>query len=93
MSQRTIRFALLSLILMLAVGAPSLALAHGGHSGPSQTFTQMVGPYELAITIEIPSSAPAPLYLDILPQSDIGGATLSFRAVPRGQSVSSLPAW
>jgi len=90
MSRRTLRFALL--ILMIPVlAAPALALAHGGHVGPSQTFTQAVGPYELAITIEIPSAAPAPLYLDILPQSDIGGATLSFRTAPRGQSFDGAP--
>jgi hypothetical protein len=91
MSQRTLRSALLILIIVLAVAAPALALAHGGHAGPSQTFTQAVGPYELAITIEIPSAAPAPLYLDILPQSDIGGATLSFRTAPRGQSFDGTP--
>lgn len=68
-----------------------LGVCHGGHAGPAQTFTQAIGPYELAITIEIPSSAPAPLYLDILPQSDIGGATLSFRTVPRGQSFDRAP--
>jgi hypothetical protein len=91
MSQRIARTALAILILICTIGLPSLALAHGGHSGPAQTFTQAVGPYELAITIEIPSAAPAPLYLDILPQSDIGGATLSFRAVPRGQSFDGAP--
>ena len=91
MSQRTIQFALLILIMVLALAAPALALAHGGHAGPSQTFTQAIGPYELAITIEIPSAAPAPLYLDILPQSDIGGARLSFRTAPRGQSFDGTP--
>ncbi len=91
MSQRMIRFALLILIVVVAISGPGLALAHGGHAGPAQTFTQAIGPYELAITIEIPSAAPAPLYLDILPQSDIGGATLSFRAVPRGLSFDGAP--
>jgi hypothetical protein len=91
MSRRMIRYALLLLMTILALAAPGLALAHGGHAGPSQTFTQAIGPYELAITIEIPSAAPAPLYLDILPQSDIGGATLSFRTAPRGQSFDRAP--
>jgi len=91
MSQRIARFALMICILAFGITMPSLALAHGGHTGPAQTFTQAVGPYELAITIEIPSAAPSPLYLDILPQSDINGATLSFRAVPRGQPFDGAP--
>ena len=91
MSKRIRRVALFILTLAAALGAPALALAHGGHAGPMQTFTQAVGPYELAITIEIPSAAPAPLYLDILPQSDIGGATMAFRVVPRGQSFDNAP--
>ena len=85
MSHRIIRAALATLMLMLALALPGLALAHGGHTGPAQTFTQDIGPYEIAITIEIPSGAPAPLYLNIAPQEDVGGVTMQFRAVPRGQ--------
>jgi len=70
---------------------PARAMAHAGHSGPLQTYTQSVGPYELAITIEMPPSVPAPLYLDISPQTDIGGTTITFRAVPRGQSFTNAP--
>ncbi len=70
---------------------PIRALAHGGHTGPMQTFTQAIGPYELAITVEIPAVTPAPLYLDIMPQTDIAGATLVFRAAPRGQSLDNAP--
>ncbi len=86
MSRRNIRAFLSLLVLLLAIGLPGLALAHGGHTGPSQTFTQDLGPYEVAITIEIPSGAPATLYLDVAPQRDMGGTTLRFRAAPRGQS-------
>ena len=86
MSRRNIRAFLSLLILLFGAGLPGLALAHGGHTGPSQTFTQDLGPYEVAITIEIPSGAPAPLYLNVAPQRDMGGATLRFRAAPRGQS-------
>jgi hypothetical protein len=78
----------------MAVGLvlwPAHAMAHAGHSGPLQTYTQSVGPYELAITIEMPPSVPAPLYLDITPQTDIGGTTITFRAVPRGQSFANAP--
>jgi hypothetical protein len=92
MSQRSARSALVMVVLLLAVAVPGLVRAHGGHTGPSQTFTQALGPYEVAITIEIPSAAPAPLYLDVLPQSDIAGATLTFRAVPRGQPFDGAPA-
>jgi hypothetical protein len=79
------------MILAMIVVAPGRALAHGGHSGPSQTFTQLIGPYEIAITVEIPPSAPSPLYLDILPQEDVSGATMQFRAVPRGAPFEGAP--
>ena len=77
--------------LALALLAPAAALAHGGHAGPSQTFTQAVGPYELAITVELPASLPAPLYIDLAPQEDIAGATIQFRAAPRGQPFDGAP--
>jgi hypothetical protein len=77
---------------VLALLAPAHAQAHAGHTGPAQTFTQDVGPYELSITIEIPSATPAPLYLDIMPPDDIGGATIELRVVPRGQSFANAPA-
>ncbi|HEU5101784.1 MAG TPA: hypothetical protein VFU22_22340, partial [Roseiflexaceae bacterium] len=79
------------LIIALAIILPGRALAHGGHTGPSQTFTQQFGPYEVAITVEIPPSTPAPLYLDVAPQQDMDGVTMRFRAVPRGQSFDSAP--
>lgn len=82
------------LLVAIAVGLvlwPARAMAHAGHSGLLQTYTQAVGPYELAITIEMPPSVPAPLYLDISPQTDIGGTTITFRAVPRGQSFANAP--
>jgi hypothetical protein len=91
MSQRVLSGALLFIVAALAISVPGYALAHGGHTGPSQTFTQEIGPYELAITVEIPSAAPAPLYLDIAPQDDAGGVTMRFRAVPRGQSFDGAP--
>ena len=80
------------LVAMLALLAPARALAHGGH-GPAniQTFTQAVGPYELAVTLELPLSVPSPLYLTIAPQGDVAGTTMQFRAVPRGQSFEGAP--
>lgn len=88
---RVLFWALL-LTVLLVLSVPSQALAHGGH-GPTavQTFTQAVGPYELAITVEIPPSAPAPLYLTITPQSDVAGTTMTFRAAPRGLSFDGVP--
>jgi hypothetical protein len=79
------------LIAIVALLAPSSVLAHGGHTGPSQTFTQAVGPYELAVTLELPSSAPSPLYIDVAPQEDMAGVTMRFRAVPRGQPFDGAP--
>ncbi len=91
MPQSTLRAALLTIVAVLVGFVPGLALAHGGHTGPTQTFTQAIGPYELAITVEIPSGAPAPLYLDIAPQQDMAGATMRFRAAPRDQSFDGAP--
>jgi hypothetical protein len=76
--------ALLLVALVLSL-APSSASAHGGHNNPIQTFTQAIGPYEVAVTVEIPPAVPAPLNLSIVPPNDIGEATFQFRAAPRGQ--------
>jgi hypothetical protein len=47
--QRLLNRALLIAILALLLAGPGRALAHGGHTGPMQTFTQQFGPYEIAI--------------------------------------------
>jgi hypothetical protein len=75
---------LLLLWVLLATLAPNIALAHGGHVSPIQTFTQQVGPYGLAITIELPTAVPSPLYLVVTPQGEIDQATIRIQAVPRG---------
>src|SRR5436190_15941506 len=91
MPQRLLNRALLIAILALVLVVPGRALAHGGHTGPMQTFTQQLGPYEIAITVEIPPTTPSPLYLDIAPQQDMAGATMQFRVAPRGQSFDGAP--
>lgn len=78
------RIRILLLSILLATLTPSIAMAHGGHISPIQTFTQSVGPYELAITVELPTAVPSPLYLVVTPQGEIGQTTLQIRAVPRG---------
>ena len=83
---------LLVLALVMAALLPPRALAHGGHqSAGLQTFTQMVGPSELAITAEMPLSVPAPLYLTLVSQQSMAGVTVTFRAAPRGFSLDGAP--
>ena len=89
--QRRLNRALLIAILALVLVVPGRALAHGGHTGLMQTFTQQFGPYEIAITVEIPPTTPSPLYLDIAPQQDMAGVTMRFRVAPRGQSFDATP--
>src|SRR5215207_11324874 len=89
--QRLMNRALLIAILALVLAVPGRALAHGGHTGPMQTFTQQFGPYEIAITVEIPPTTPSPLYLDIAPQQDMAGVTMRFRIAPRGQPFDGAP--
>jgi hypothetical protein len=85
--KRSIGCAML-LALLLAALVPPRAFAHGGHQAAGmQTFTQMVGPYELAITVEFPLSVPAPLYLTLVSPQALTGATITFRAAPRGLSL------
>jgi hypothetical protein len=89
--KRSISCAIL-LALLLAALAPPRAFAHGGHqSAGMQTFTQMVGPYELAITVEFPLSVPAPLYLTLVSPQALTGTTITFRAAPRGLSLDDAP--
>jgi hypothetical protein len=80
------------LLAVLAIAWPAAVLAHGGHVGPTQTFTQAVGPYELTITIEVPQAAPAPLYLIVAAPPDLGDAAIVLRATPRGQSLANAAA-
>jgi len=75
---------LIALVLLL----PSGAAAHGGAPSSTQTFTQAIGPYKLAITTQIPQGAPAPLLLTIASQDGFGGATIALR----GQSFANAPA-
>src|SRR5215207_7981163 len=91
MSQRLLNRGLLIVILALVLVGPGRALAHGGHTGPMQTFTQQFGPYEIAITVEIPPTTPSPLYLDIAPQQDMAGVTMRFLVAPRGQPFDGAP--
>jgi hypothetical protein len=79
-----ILFRLLLVWVFLGLLFPPAVRAHGGHVSPIQTFTQQVGPYELAITIELPTAVPAPLYLVITPQGAEEQLRMQFRAVPRG---------
>lgn len=92
MSKRAHLFQAFLLAALLAYVAPARVLAHGGHTPTDvQTLTQAIGPYELAVTLELPPSVPSPLYLTITPQNDLGDATMTFRAVPRGQPFDGAP--
>jgi hypothetical protein len=90
--RRPFRTLLVLPLIGLALILPASAAAHGGAPGSAQTFTQAIGPYELAITIQIPQGAPAPLLLAIAPQDDMSDTTISLRVAPRGQSFANAPA-
>lgn len=80
----------LLLAALLAALPIAPALAHGTHAGAAQTFTQAVGPYELAITLEnTVTPTPAPLFLSVAPQQPLGDAVVSLRAAPRGQPLDT----
>lgn len=84
------RLALLVLIGVLVF--PAIASAHGGVAdGHTQTFTQVLGPYELAITLGTPTTGAGPLLIDILPQRDPVPRTITLRAALRGQSFEGKP--
>ena len=79
-------------LLLMGLLLPSQVWAHSGHGPAStQTFTQTVGPYELAVTIESPFVVPSTVYLTAVPQYDFGEALITYRAVPRGQSFPAEP--
>jgi hypothetical protein len=81
---------LIALLLLLLPAAT--ALAHGTHSGATETFTQSVGPYELTITLEnTVTPTPAPLFLTVAPQSPLGDAVVELRAAPRGLPLEAAP--
>ncbi|HEU5088114.1 MAG TPA: hypothetical protein VFT99_11730 [Roseiflexaceae bacterium] len=78
------QFPVLLVALLAALLIPSAVSAHGGHVSTTQTFTQDVGPYEIAVTAELPPTVPSTLYLNVTPPADIGDATITLQAVPRG---------
>lgn len=87
------RYSLPALIgLLLALLAPPAIHAHVGDSGPIQTITQSIGPYEISITFELPPAVPAPLFLSISSREDLEGALLTLRAAPRGKSLANAEA-
>jgi hypothetical protein len=90
MNARALPRTLLIAFLLLLLPAAT-ALAHGTHTGAAETFTQSVGPYELAITLEnTVTPTPAPLYLTVAPQAPLGDAVVELRAAPRGQRLHAL---
>lgn len=83
---------LLPLLLLVVALVPGTALAHGGHGPASiQTFGQEIGPYDISVTVELPFVVPSTVYLTTVLQEDIGEATITFRAAPRGQSFENGP--
>lgn len=87
-----IRALMLLPAILLALTLPGVAHAHVGDAGPIQTITQAVGPYELAVTIELPPAVPAPLFISIASREDLGGAVLTLRAAPRGLALDDAAA-
>jgi hypothetical protein len=83
---------LLGVLVCLMGLAPQTAYAHGGVvEGPQRTYLQAIGPYELTVTVEIPLSVPAILFVDIVPRDDVGAATITLRAAPRGLPFDQAP--
>jgi hypothetical protein len=78
---------LLALAALLLV--PGSVSAHVGDGGPIQTVTQAVGPYELAVTFELPPAVPAPLFISIAAREDLGGTVFALRAAPRGGALAN----
>ena len=69
--------------------APEHAWAHGGgESGPTQTFTQDIGPYPTTVILEMPPTAPAQLHIAIRPPSSDNTLSFTLRVVPRGQPIT-----
>jgi hypothetical protein len=90
-NKRWISYTIIAALLIAAL-APPRVFAHGGHQAAGmQTFTQMVGPYELAVTVELPLATPAPLYLTLVSPQNLAGTTVTFRAAPRGYSFEGAP--
>lgn len=84
------RGALIGVFIALFLPLTS-ARAHSDFDGPRQSFTHMVGPYTLVVTLEMAGVVPGPVFVDIVPQTALGDVTLQLRAVPRGQPFSGAP--
>lgn len=81
---------MLLLVASMLLLLPAHTQAHAGHTGPTQTFAQSIGPYNIVITVELPTALPAPLYLDVVGQGIADEVQLDLRVVPRGDSFANV---
>ncbi len=72
---------------------PIAVSAHGALLvGFPQTIVQAIGPYELAVTMQVPKTLPAPLAVQIAPEQQFGEAvTVALWVLPVGLSLPMLP--
>lgn len=78
--------------LCLTLLLPGRVLAHGNEgTGTIQTFTQVIGTYEIAIAVETPPLVPASLHLTVMPPDTIGTAIIRLGAAPHGGSFDGAP--
>jgi len=86
------RFILL-LVAAIALLLPVPASAHGASpAGTPQTIVQGIGPYELAVTMQVPKTLPAPLAVQIAPEQQFGEAvTVALWVVPVGAPLPMPP--
>ena len=94
MPKRPTGATLLILIAALALFVPAPVSAHGAPpAGYPQTIVQGIGPYELAVTMQVPTTLPAPLAVQVAPEQRFGEAVaVALWAVPVGAPLDLPPA-
>jgi hypothetical protein len=81
-----------ALVALLALVVAPSASAHVGDAGPVQTIVMDAGPYELAVTMTIPSALPGPLLVDIAPDGEPFPETAEVRLTRYGSPFPEQPA-
>lgn len=87
------RRSLLLFVAACALLVPVAVSAHGATpAGTPQTIVQGIGPYELAVTMQVPKTLPAPLAVQIAPEQQFGEAvTVALWVVPVGAPLPRSP--
>lgn len=86
------RWLMLGVLLLFMLGVARPAAAHVGDRGPLQALEVNAGPYDLLITLTIPTALPGPLLVSVNAVGEFAPATIDLRLTRYGSPFPAAPA-